>query len=146
MTTTTIELPDGGTATIRDPKDVTERQRRPVTRLQMRLAASPVGQLLARKDDVKDDEAASAALDAELTAAIVNDPEALALLDDLNDALMVALVESVNGVAMTGESALDQPHGVYDALKTESAKYVTQLMPTFSANPDPASPTPPSAS
>src|SRR4051812_31144195 len=107
---TTIELPDGGTATIRDPKDVTERQRRPVTRLQMRLAASPVGQLFARKDEVKGDEVANAALDKQISELVLNDPESLALLDELSDALMVALVESVivAGVdaKLTGDNVL----------------------------------------
>lgn len=144
--TTTIELPDGvGTATIRDPKSVTEAQRRPVTRLQMRLAVSPVGQLLARKAaavEAKDD-AESAKVDAELGEFIGNDLGALELLDDLNDALIVALVETFNGAPLT--SATDLPGPAYDQLKTEAAKHISELMPGFSPNPDPSSPTPPSA-
>jgi len=152
---TNFTLPDGDIAVIRDPKEVTEAQRRPVTRLQMRLAVSPVGQLLARKAEVgpepkegdaprsAEDMAALEAIDAEFADLMADNVEALDLIDDLNDALIMALVESVNGAPLA--AAIDLKGKVYDALKTETAKHVVDLMPTFSANPDPASPTPPSA-
>jgi hypothetical protein len=152
--TTTITLPDGGIAVIRDPETVTEAQRRPVTRLQMRLAVSPVGQLFERKAkaakaaaeaDATDSEAAKAAaeVDAEVGRLVATDLDAMELLDDLNDALIVALVESYNGAPVV--AATDLPSRAYDALKVETAKYVTKLMPSFAPSPDPASPTPPSA-
>lgn len=134
----TLTLPDGGSATLRDPKLVTERQRRPVARLQQRLAGSPVGQLLAAKDSLTDE-----AFEVEARSLLGTDD--WALLDDLNDALVVALVESwTYPAAVTLDGLLDLPAESYDALKAEASKHVTELMPSFAVSASETSPTPPS--
>lgn len=139
MTTTAFSLPDGGSAILRDPKLVTERHRRPVTRLNSRIAGSAVGQLLASKDSMTEPEFEEAARKILAT-------EEWALLDDLNDALIVALVESWPYAApVTSEGLLDIPGEAYDALKIEASKHVTALMPSFAVSPVEESPTPPSA-
>lgn len=136
---TILELPDGGTATFRDPKQVSERHRRPVARLQQRLAASAVGQLLASKDAMSDEQ-----FEAEARKLLASDE--WELLDDLNDALVVALVESWSyerPVSLDG--LLDLPSAVYDALRAEASKHVADLLPSFDVSPEESSPTQPSA-
>ena len=132
-----IDLPDGGWALIRDPRRVTERQRRPVTRLQARVAGSEVGALLATKDKLPDDEF-------EEHARRVLGSDDFALLDDLNDALIEALVDSWSyDVPVSKDAALDLPGPVYEALKAACAKHVMELAPNL--EPTPEDPTPPSA-
>lgn len=132
-----FSLPDGGSAIIRDPKLVTERHRRPVTRLNSRIAGSAVGQLLASKDSMDDKE-----FEEEARKLLATDE--WELLDELNDALIVALVESWPYPApITVDGLLDIPGEAYDALKAETAKHVTALMPSFSVSPVEESPTPP---
>lgn len=137
--TSTFTLPDGDTATLRDPKLVTERHRRPVTKLQRRLAASPVGQLLASKDKLSEEE-----FEEQARALLGSDD--YELLDQLNDALVVALVEVwPYNVPVTLDGLLDIPGEAYDALKVEASKHVSDLMPSFAVSPSEESPTPPSA-
>lgn len=134
---TEFPLPDGGSATLRDPKLVTERHRRPVTRLNSRIAGSAVGQLLASKDSMTDKEFEDEARKLLATAE-------WELLDELNDALIVALVESWSyDAAVTTDGLLDIPGESYDALKVETSKHVTALMPSFAVSPVEDSPTPP---
>lgn len=174
MTPTTITLPDGGSATftLRDPSSVTERQRRPVTRAQLRLAGSAVGRVLdSAPGELADDAddatkaahaAAAAAYEAAMMAAVA-DPNEFDILELVNDSLAAALLDTVivtpAGVegaivepvtlvsgGTTVDGVIDLPGPIYDAVRTEAAKHFRGLMPAFSANPDPASPTPPSAS
>lgn len=132
-----ITLPDGGWALLRDPRRVTEKQRRPVTRLQARVAGSEIGALLSKKGTLPDDE-----FERESLKALGSD--AFTLLDDLNDALIVALVDSWSyDVPVSAEAALDLSGEAYDALKAACAKHVTALTPDFTPDGalDPASPT-----
>ena len=136
-----IELPEGW-AILRDPKRVTERQRRPVTRLQARVAGSDIGALLQLKGSLSDAE-----FEAEALKALGS--EAFGLIDELNDAMIVALVErmQIDGqpevTGLTADGLLDLPGPVYDALKNATARYVTEITPNF--GPTPEDPTPPSA-
>lgn len=139
-----IDLPGGGTAALRDAATVSERHRRPVTRLQHRLAASEVGHLLATREGMSEEEFA------ERIAPLLGSTDG-ELLDELNDALIVALVDRLELPdqpplpGLTVDGLLDLPGPVYDRLKVEAAKHVTALMPSFEPSPDPSSPTPPSA-
>ena len=138
-----IDLPDGGWALLRDPRRVTERQRRPVTRLQARLAGSAVGALLAQRGNLSDKKF-------EEEARKVLGSDDYGLLDDLNDALIEALVDSWSYEdPPSAAAAMDKPGPVYDKIKRECAKHVTALTPDFSPTDeslaDPASPTGPSA-
>jgi hypothetical protein len=134
----TIALPSGATALLRDPQSVTERARRPISRLQSRLAAGPVGDLLRRKGTLSDDEFESESL--KLLATDDWD-----LLDQIADNLIVALVASwSHPVAPSLDSVLDLPTPDYEALKEATAKYQGALMPDFEPSPDAESPTQPS--
>jgi len=143
---TTIELPDGlGTAILRDPATITERTRRPLLRAQIKVAGSAVGQLLAAKASLADDDTAGAeTINAEFGKLIATDDNAAALLDNLNDAMVVALVEQFDGQPVTVDNVLDIPGRKLDALRTAVAPYLVELMPSFSPTADESSPTPPS--
>jgi len=135
---TEITLP-GGTAVLRDPEQVTERHRRPVTRINLQLAGSPVGDLLQVKATLSEEE-----FDQRIRK-LIGSP-AYMLLDDLADAVIVAMVESWSFDApVTLDGLLDLPGPAYDELKNVTGKSVTALLPNFGPNPDPDSPTPPSA-
>lgn len=136
-----IPLPDGGWALLRDPEQVSERQRRPLNRLQARVAGSAVGALVAHKALMSDDE-----FEEESRKVLGSDD--FALLDDLNDALIDVLVESWSyDSEPSADAALDLPGRVYEALKNECAKYVSALAPQFTPSDadNPESPTGPSA-
>lgn len=140
-----LTLPSGATADLREPADITERQRRPIKRIQAQLAARP-----AFMAAVKEAQAAEGA-DGNLTpdqqmgiAAGMGD--AFDLLEDLNDALVAAAVAGWSYVfPVSADSAQDLPAHDLDALRTAVSPYVQTLMPDFEPNPSQESPTPPSA-
>lgn len=164
MASSTIELPDGGSATFRDPSTITERQRRPVMRAQVRLAGSAIGQILGTQPEPVADDAdeatkaayaeANEAYSKAILAAIADDAE-YDMLETLNDALAAAMLDRVvvvvNDLPVTlidggtdVDGVVNLPHAVYDAVRTYAAKHFRELMPEFSPNPNPESPTPPS--
>lgn len=113
-----LDLPDGAWAEVRDPKQVPERLRRPVSR----AAAA----------------AAATGFDAEHMAT----PEQIDAITSLNDHVIRALVASWSFEAeVSVESILDLPAAAYDALAAHAAKQVLALMPDFGPNPDPKAPT-----
>jgi hypothetical protein len=124
---TKVDLPDGAWALLRDPAKVPERLRRPVTN----LAAKLHPEIAAAKEAGTDGP--------DLTADVLGGFQAL------NDLVMVAVVADWSfDLAVTPETVGDLPGDAYDVLRRETAKCVTDLIPDFSPNPDPASPTPPS--
>jgi hypothetical protein len=136
-----IALPDGGWALLRDPQNITERQRRPLNRLQARVAGSAVGALIAHKATMTD-------VEFEEESRKILGSEDFALLDELNDALIGVLVDSWSyDSEPSADAALDLPGPVYEALKNECAKHVTALAPQFTPvdAENPESPTAPSA-
>lgn len=136
----TITLPSGATADLRDVADVTERQRRPIKRIQTKLAGLP--------DFVHAVEEAQAHKDGdELTpdqqlAIAAGMGEAFDLLEDLNDALVAALVLRWSyDLSISADACQDLPGRDLDALRAAVSPYLAQLSPDFEPNPDPASPT-----
>jgi hypothetical protein len=123
---TKLPLPDEGWVLLRDPAKVPERLRRPVTN----MAAGLQPEITAATGDEGDPT---------LTA------DVLARFQALNDLVIVALVAewSFEG-PVSVEAVGDLPGDAYDVLRRETAKWVNDLIPDFSPDPDPASPTGPS--
>lgn len=120
-------LPDGGWALLRDPAKVPERLRRPVLTLTTRL--NP--QIKAMKAAPVDEE-------------VVLDAEVLERFEDLNDLVIVAMVAEWSfDLPISPETVGDLPGDAYDVLRQETARGIRELLPDFSPNPDPASPTGP---
>lgn len=133
----TIELLDGETITIRSPKKVSERKRRPVTRLAAKISGSALGRQL---------QAGMEAEDATIT------DEDLDLTSDLNDAVALAMIDSwsfktPDGLAMlpvTQDNLVDLEGPQYDAIRKACAPFINQLMPDFGPAKDAESPSKPS--
>ncbi|WKK26568.1 hypothetical protein QZH56_13805 [Streptomyces olivoreticuli] len=145
MSVTRQQLVDGGWADLRAPAEVPERLRRPVRRLQMRLAKDPAfasvvaqaqGQGVTSVADIDAEQAAR-------MATAMGD-ESIELMDELNDAVVIS---RVIGWSYGDEVALDQlqnlPGTVYDQLRELCADGAL-AGPDFSPTPDPASPITPS--
>lgn len=125
---TKITLPDDGWALLRDPAKVPERLRRPVTSLATRLQP----QIRALQ------AVADAERDGDLTA------DAVDRFEELNDLAIVALVaEWSYDFPISVETVGDLPGDAYDELRRATAKQALALIPDFSPDPDPASPTGP---
>jgi hypothetical protein len=140
-----VNLPSGATADLRDVAEVTERQRRPIKRIQAQLAARP-----AFAAAVKEAQAIAKAAGTDLSpeaelriAAGMGD--AFDLLEDLNDSLVAALVAGWSyGFAVTVDAVQDVPGADLDALRKECAPYLPKLLPDFEPSADTDSPTAPS--
>lgn len=139
-------LPNGAHADLRDHADVSERLRRPVRAIQMKLAKDPAfsGVVDAAKkggaDSVKDIDEDSAA---SMVSAMGDD--AAALLDDLNDKVVLTRVVGWSfDLPVSADSLLDLPGPVYDRLRELCAEGALESTPDFSPSTDTASPTEPS--
>lgn len=127
-----IDLPEGQWADLYDPIKVPERKRRPVVRalvafMKDRQAHEPPPFDPA---DLSDDEKA-----ARIAAQL--DPSLLVAADDLNDAVVVALVREWSFGAVTLEVLLDLPADTYKVLSEACGPHMNELMPSFEVNPDP---------
>lgn len=111
-----LELPGGGWAQLRDPEAVTERQRKPFV--------TALGR--ASKYEQMDDGGLGAMI-------------------DVQDALVVALVDSWSYEApVSADALLDLPHKAVTALRVACLAHQSELMPDFGPTPDPATPSVPS--
>jgi hypothetical protein len=134
-----ITLPSGATADIRDVADVTERQRRPIKRIQTRLAGMPAFANAVAEAQAQGD-GTDLTPEAQLKIA-AGMGEAFDLLEDLNDSLVAALVAGWSyAFPVSADAAQDLPGRDLDALRTAVAPYLTQLNPDFDPSPDAASP------
>ena len=146
-----VELPKGHHAMIRDPDEVSERQRRMITKAQMRLArhASAMGgaQALAQRAEQLTGEGADAANDEAI--ALMGSFVESGAMDDIWGAVDVAaavLVQSWSFAGpVTAEAIVDLPGPTYDALMAVVKPLASALSVDFDPNPDPASPTRPSS-
>jgi len=140
--TTRINLPSGAYADLRAVEDVTERQRRPIRRIQAQLTGN-AGFL----DAVNEAEKAGGAdmtPDAQRAIAQVMG-DAFDPLETLNDLLVLAAVVSWSyPFEPSLDSVQDLPGRDLDALRTAVAPYIAALQPNFEPTPDPASPIVPS--
>jgi hypothetical protein len=134
-----LTLPSGATADLREVCDVTERQRRPIKRIQTKLAGLP-----AFVNAVKEAEAQGNGTeltpDQQLKIA-AGMGEAFDLLEELNDALVAAMVAGWSfGFVVSADAVQDLPGRDLDALRAAVSPFLAQLNPDFEPNPDPASP------
>jgi hypothetical protein len=140
-----ITLPSGASADLRPVSEVTERQRRPIKRIQAQLAARPAF-AAAVKEAQAIAKAAGTVLDPEAELRIAAGMgDAFDLLEDLNDSLVAALVAGWSyGFAVTVDGVQDVPGADLDALRKECAPYLPQLLPDFEPSADADSPIAPS--
>jgi hypothetical protein len=139
-------LPSGATAEIRNVADVTERARRPIRKVQSRLAAN--------KEFADAVEAAKALKQADGAPDLTPDEQSTiaagmgSAFDDLelfNDLLVAALVAGWSyDVPVSADACQDIPGRDLDALREICAPFMAELMPGFEPDPDPASPIDPS--
>jgi hypothetical protein len=134
-----LTLPSGATADLREVADVTERQRRPVKRIQTKLAGLPEFASAVATAQAQG-EGAELTPEEQLTIA-AGLGEAFDLLEELNDSLVVALVAGWSyGFGVSVDAVQDLPGRDLDALRKAVSPYLSQLSPDFEPNPDPASP------
>lgn len=129
----TVEIP-GGSAVLRDPGELTERQRRRVRSALFAVAADALG-------DVAPDGTAPQTV--HLTAGMGE------RMFEIRDAAIIASLVSwtLEAPLPTVESVQDLPADLYDTLAVETAGLVSGLGVDFNPTPDPESPTgPPSSS
>lgn len=114
------DLPSGGYVQLRDPEDVTERQRRP-----LRVLMATMGDVDFRRPTA----------------------EQLDKLNDANDLLAVILISSWSfDDDVTVEAIADLPGPDYDEILRLVAPMFMKVCPSFQVDPDPDSPTSPSSS
>jgi hypothetical protein len=109
-----IEFP-GGWAKLRDPHDVTERQRRPLSKVQRALLGSNIGDVLIARQ-----QAGQEVSEEEMTRLLrpYLADEAMDLFEDSDDLLILALVEEWSyEKPVTAEAIQDLPAKVYDTLR-----------------------------
>lgn len=128
-----VDLPDGQWADLYDPVKVPERKRRPVVRALVAFMKDRQAHVVPTIDDsVLSDEDKAAALAAQI------DPSLLMAADDLNDAVVVALVSAWSWEKdITADALLDLPADAYKALSEACAPHMNALMPNFQVSPDP---------
>jgi hypothetical protein len=140
----TIALPSGANAVLRDAKDVTERQRRPIRKIQTQLAADAKFVDAVQAAD-KANKAGGELDEATQRALAEGMGEAFDPLETLNDLLVLAAVESWSySFAPSLDSLLDVPARDLDALRKAASPFMAELSPDFEPTPDAASPIAPS--
>lgn len=146
MSITRHQMPGEGWVDLRESADVPERLRRPVRTIQMKLAQNPAFKDVvddAKKKGVKAMEDIDEAQAVEM-ATVMGD-EALGLMDDLNDRLIISRVAGWSyGEEVTLDALQDLPGAVYDKLKEMCAEGALEGGPDFSPSTEADSPTEPS--
>lgn len=121
-----ITLPNDAWAEIRNPKEVPERLRRPVSQALLVMGKN--------QSTLTDDAPESMS------------PEALSSFESLNDLLILARVKAWSyDLPITMESVLDLPSYSYNILRQETASGMMEMMPDFSSSDAPDSPINPSS-
>jgi hypothetical protein len=135
-----VSLPDGGWAVLRDPLEVTERQRRPLVRLQRRVAVKAAPHLSG-----VDLAALSPTQALEKLAPLLSE-EDLNALEDIDDLIIATLVDSWSyDPPVSVEGVLDLSGTARSALLDECRPLVGPLVGDTADDEvlDPASPTVP---
>jgi hypothetical protein len=140
-----LTMPSGATVDLRDVSDVTERQRRPIKRINSKLAALPSFVAAVQEAEAAQKVSGEAlTMDQQLSIA-AGMGEAFDLLEALNDNLIVAAVRGWSyGFPITEDSVQDLPTRDLDALRETVAPFLRELMPNFEPTPDADTPTGPS--
>ncbi|MGW7424427.1 hypothetical protein ACWGJB_31100 [Streptomyces sp. NPDC054813] len=146
MSITRHQMPDQGWADLREPAEVPERLRRPVRTIQMKLAQNPAFANVVKDAQAKGVKALNDIDEAQAVemASVMGD-EALGLMDDLNDRLIISRVAGWSyGDEVSLDALQDLPGSVYDKLKEMCAEGALDGGPDFSPSTEADSPTEPS--
>jgi hypothetical protein len=137
-----VTLPSGATADLRPVEDITERQRRPIKRVQTQLAKlSDFGAAIEKAQAIEAGGKGKLSK-AEQDAIAEGLGEAFDPLEELNDRLIVAAVMGWSyPFAVEFDAVQDLPARDLDKLRELVAPYLPQLMPDFSPNKDRDTPT-----
>lgn len=123
-----VELPENGWAELRQPRKMTERQRRAYT-----VAATAVTQSLSTVPQTMDPETGQMVMDTTKVG-----PEQQTLMDDAYDQLMLALIEAWSyPQPIVAESLLELPIDAFDALRKACLPLAPEVLPQFDLSPDP---------
>lgn len=138
-------LPGGGWADLRDPAEVSERLRRPIRAIQIKLAKDPAFAGVVAEAAKKGAAAVKGMAEAEAAAMVTQmGEESASLLDELNDRLIIARVMGWSyDVPVSLDALLDLPGPAYDRLKELCAEGALEGM-DFSPSQEEDSPTVPS--
>lgn len=147
-----VALPNGQWAELRDPEEVSERQRRLVRKAQMRISLHAnemqEAQRLASSGVVQADGTIDPADTAEVLSATKRLVESGAL-DDVDDAVDVSLSVLVCRWSFDGpvtlDAIVDLPGGAYTALRAAAQPLFQGMSPDFDPSPDQDSPISPSS-
>lgn len=139
------ELPGGGWADLRDTAEVSERLRRPIRAIQMKLARDPAFSGVVAEAAKKGVDAVKGMAEAEAAQMVAQmGEESAGLLDELNDRLIVARVMGWSyGPDVSLDALLDLPGPAYDRLKELCAEGALEGT-DFSVSQEEGSPTVPS--
>ena len=133
MSQSTVDLGKHGTATLRDPSDVPEKARRVAHRAQIAVQAfmeelKTRGEVPADLDVSEVDEATTRRIGLLTT---LEHPE---LMEDLSDAVIVALVEAWPFAApITVDGVRELPGAAYDALRAACQPLAPLVLPNLTA-------------
>lgn len=129
----TVDLPGGATATVREPEDMTERQRRLIRRVLIGALGDSLGGITLGADTPD--------VPLHVTAKLGD------AMFEMRDAAIVAGLAawSLPDPLPTVETVVDLAAPLYDALADATADLSGNLMLDTSPSPDPASPTQPSS-
>jgi hypothetical protein len=137
-----VTLPSGATADLRPVEDITERQRRPIKRVQTQLAKlSDFGAAIEKAQAIETSgKGKLSKADQDTIAEGLG--EAFDPLEELNDRLIVAAVMGWSyPFPVEYDAVLDLPARDLDRLRELVSPYLPQLMPDFSVNKDRETPT-----
>lgn len=139
---TRLNLPSGATADLRPVEDVTERQRRPIKRIQAALAGNRA--FAEAVSEAQRSGGRDLTQDAQLRIA-AGMGDAFDQLEELNDRLIVAFVRGWSyGFDVNVDNVQDIPSRDLDALREAVSPLMQKLMPDFEPTPEADSPTGPS--
>jgi len=142
-----VELPSGGWAKLKQPREVSERARRPIQAAWIRVSSEAQDHFKLMAAAAKDED--FKAKNPELAALMDSFSMSVADLDALNEAndlLVVALVAEWSfGERIDADAVLDLSAPDYDRLREVTAKGLVGLFVDFGVDIDPDSPTPSSS-
>lgn len=145
MTIKRENLPGGGWADLRDMAEVSERLRRPIRAIQIKLARDPAFGGVVAEASKKGVDAVKGIGEAEAAQMVTQmGDESAALLDELNDRAIIARVVGWSyDEPVSMDALLDLPGPAYDQLKALCAEGALQGT-DFGPSQDENSPTVPS--
>jgi len=140
---THVTLPSGATVDLRPVEDITERQRRPIKRVQTQLVRhQEFFAAIEKAQSIESGESNKKLTKADQDALAAGLGDAFDPLEELNDRLIVAAVRGWSyDFPVEYDSVQDLPGRDLDKLREVVAPYLPQLMPDFSPSKDRQSPT-----